>query len=135
MALIDQASENKVKVVLVRPMIAGTRFFSREMYLTPELYDLVEDPHERTDLAAAHPDPVHRMLGELEAWFEEVEADARAGGGRNQRDRRRSRLCKASRAEAEGTGRRPVRPRRAASMPPRRRSRDPVIGRRAYSPT
>ena len=41
----------------------------------PELYDLAQDPGERHDLAAEHPDRVRRMLGQLEEWFEAVEAD------------------------------------------------------------
>ena len=41
----------------------------------PELYDLGQDPGEQHDLAAEHPDRVRRMLGQLEDWFEAVEAD------------------------------------------------------------
>ncbi len=44
----------------------------------PELYNIDEDPYENTDLAARHPDRVDRMKGELEAWFEAVEADRTA---------------------------------------------------------
>ena len=44
----------------------------------PELYNITEDPLEREDLALTYPDRVHRMLSELETWFEEVEAE-RAG--------------------------------------------------------
>ena len=40
----------------------------------PQLYRLSDDPGETRDLAAAEPDRVHRMLGELERWFEDVEA-------------------------------------------------------------
>lgn len=38
-----------------------------------ELYDLVADPSETTDLADSHPDIVRRMLGELHAWQRSVE--------------------------------------------------------------
>jgi arylsulfatase A len=102
---------------LVRPLISGTRFFTRDMfeseadaelcqsfvaadlqhkadpasvtqlirvprvrYPAPEpaqLYNLLEDPNETVDLAAQHPDRVHRMLRELETWFEDVEAERR----------------------------------------------------------
>lgn len=39
----------------------------------PELYNIAEDPGEEHNLAERHPDRVRKMLGELEAWFEEVE--------------------------------------------------------------
>lgn len=38
-----------------------------------ELYDLLADPSETTDIAAKHPDIVRRMTGELEAWQRSVE--------------------------------------------------------------
>jgi len=41
----------------------------------PELYNLAEDPLERDNLAAVHPDIEHRMSVELETWFGEVEAE------------------------------------------------------------
>ncbi len=44
----------------------------------PELYDLANDPGEQHDLATRHPGRMRRMLGELECWFEEVEADRRS---------------------------------------------------------
>jgi arylsulfatase A len=102
---------------LVRPMISGTRFFTKEMFeseaderlchsfveadlrhkadpssvtqLIPvprvrypgpepaELYNLRDDPGETVDLAGQFPDRAHRMLRELETWFEEVEAERR----------------------------------------------------------
>jgi arylsulfatase A-like enzyme len=40
---------------------------------TWELYDLVRDPGERTDLASEHPDRVTRLASELEAWRGGVE--------------------------------------------------------------
>jgi hypothetical protein len=100
---------------LVRPMIAGTRFFRPELCEGPEdvqrtqafveadlkhkedpaairgilpyprikrldpeppqLYNLAVDPGENQDLADAEPERTRRMLSELEAWFDEVEAD------------------------------------------------------------
>ncbi len=39
----------------------------------PELYNIADDPHEKANLADRHPDIVHRLLRELETWFEEVE--------------------------------------------------------------
>ena len=41
----------------------------------PELYDLGQDPGEQHNLATVHPDRVRRMLGQLDDWFDEVEAD------------------------------------------------------------
>lgn len=43
----------------------------------PLLFDLDADPYEQRDLATQHPERVSRMLGELEAWFESVDADRR----------------------------------------------------------
>ncbi len=43
----------------------------------PELYNVADDPRERTDLADAEPERVRRMLADLESWFEEVEAERR----------------------------------------------------------
>ena len=43
----------------------------------PELYNLSQDPGELRDLASEHPERVSRMLGELETWFEDVEAERR----------------------------------------------------------
>ena len=40
-----------------------------------ELYDLSKDPGESVNLAEAHPGRARRMLGDLETWFEQVEAD------------------------------------------------------------
>jgi hypothetical protein len=42
-----------------------------------ELYNLRDDPNETVDLAAKFPDRVHRMLLELERWFEDVDAERR----------------------------------------------------------
>jgi arylsulfatase A len=44
----------------------------------PELYNLATDPLEQQDLAAAEPQRAGRLLGELESWFAEVEADRRS---------------------------------------------------------
>ncbi len=42
-----------------------------------ELYNIASDPLEQHNLATQHPDRVHRMLRDLEHWFEEVEAERR----------------------------------------------------------
>ncbi|MBC7354327.1 MAG: hypothetical protein H5U08_18375 [Thermogutta sp.] len=34
----------------------------------PELYDLANDPHEERNVAADHPEVVHAMLEQAEAW-------------------------------------------------------------------
>ncbi len=44
----------------------------------PELYNLANDPGEQHNLAKQEPERTSRMLSDLEAWFEEVEADRRA---------------------------------------------------------
>jgi arylsulfatase A len=41
----------------------------------PELYNIAADPLEEKDVADTHPEIVHRMLLELETWFQEVEAE------------------------------------------------------------
>ncbi len=41
----------------------------------PELYNIAQDPLERTNLADQHPDVAHRLLRELETWFEDVESE------------------------------------------------------------
>ena len=40
-----------------------------------ELYNLATDPVEHNDLADAEPETASRLLGMLESWFEEVEAE------------------------------------------------------------
>jgi arylsulfatase A len=44
----------------------------------PELYNIAEDPLETTDLSERHPDIAHRLLRDLENWFEDVERDRAA---------------------------------------------------------
>ena len=39
------------------------------------LFNIADDPLEQNDLAEQHPDRVHKMLRQLETWFEEVEAE------------------------------------------------------------
>ncbi len=41
----------------------------------PELYNIAADPLEQQNVAGRHPQIVHRLLRELETWFEEVEAE------------------------------------------------------------
>ena len=40
-----------------------------------QLYNIADDPQEQHDLAEADPTRAHRMLRELDTWFEQVEAD------------------------------------------------------------
>ena len=40
-----------------------------------ELYNIVDDPLEEANLADRHPDVAHRLLIELETWFDEVERE------------------------------------------------------------
>ena len=42
-----------------------------------QLYNIGADPLEQHDLAAAEPERAAKMLGELETWFEEVDAERR----------------------------------------------------------
>jgi arylsulfatase A-like enzyme len=48
---------------------------------TAYLFDIEHDPGESTDLAATRPDVVVRLEASLDRWFEEVEAERRAGAG------------------------------------------------------
>ena len=41
----------------------------------PELYNISEDPLEKTNLADKYPDKARRLLCDLENWFEEVEQE------------------------------------------------------------
>ena len=41
----------------------------------PLLFNIADDPLEQDDLASTHPERTHRMLGELETWFEVVESE------------------------------------------------------------
>jgi arylsulfatase A-like enzyme len=43
----------------------------------PELYHIDDDPQEKNNLAATEPERASRMLGALEDWFAEVEAERR----------------------------------------------------------
>jgi arylsulfatase A len=45
--------------------------------VAPELYNLVSDPLEQTNLAGQHPDVARTLLHKLENWFEEVEREFR----------------------------------------------------------
>ena len=40
-----------------------------------ELYNIDDDPLEKINLAISEPERTGRMLGELQAWFEDVEAE------------------------------------------------------------
>jgi len=42
---------------------------------SPELYNIHKDPLESENLANQYPDIVHRLLRDLESWFEEVEQE------------------------------------------------------------
>ena len=44
----------------------------------PELYNIAADPFEQMNLADSNPDIAHRLLVELETWFEEVEQERAA---------------------------------------------------------
>ena len=43
-----------------------------------QLFDIVNDPFERIDLAAKESQRVSRMTNALASWFEDVEQDRRA---------------------------------------------------------
>ena len=42
-----------------------------------ELYNIDDDPLEQNNMASSEPERASRMLGALEGWFEEVEAERR----------------------------------------------------------
>jgi arylsulfatase A-like enzyme len=46
-----------------------------------ELYNIADDPLEQNDLADQHAGRTHKMLTELETWFESVETDRESIGG------------------------------------------------------
>lgn len=41
----------------------------------PELYNIADDPGEQNECSADHPEVVDRLSRQLDAWFEDVEAD------------------------------------------------------------
>ena len=43
-----------------------------------ELYDLINDPQETTNLASAKPKRTAKLLAELESWFAEVDIERRS---------------------------------------------------------
>jgi arylsulfatase A len=55
--------------------VPGIRYPDAE---APELYNIADDPGEQNNMADAQPDRVHRLLVELETWFESVEEDRRS---------------------------------------------------------
>ena len=60
------------------PDAVGRPLFIDQPADPPLLFNLGADPLEQRNLADEHPDRVSRMLGELESWFEQVEADRRS---------------------------------------------------------
>ena len=46
-----------------------------------ELYNINDDPEEKNDLAAKHPDKVKTYVAEYEKWFDEVTAELMESGG------------------------------------------------------
>ena len=60
-------TDNRYKLLVRDPVAGGA---AGEI---AELYDLVADPKEATDIASRHPDIVRRMTGELRAWQRSVE--------------------------------------------------------------
>ncbi len=73
-AFVEADMKHKENPLAVRSVLPVPRL-KRQEPEPPELYNLVEDPGEHSDLAVAHPDRVWRMLGQLEQWFERVEAE------------------------------------------------------------
>lgn len=55
---------------LVHPSGFGLERFEGEV--RPQLYDVVADPGERTDLAEQHPDVVADLLKRYDAWYDDV---------------------------------------------------------------
>jgi hypothetical protein len=44
----------------------------------PQLYNVREDPCEKTDLASRHPEHVARLSGIYDSWFDAVERERRS---------------------------------------------------------
>ena len=40
-----------------------------------ELFNIEDDPQEKVNLATSEPERANRMLGEIQAWFEDVEQE------------------------------------------------------------
>lgn len=57
------------------PDAAGRPLFIGQPAEPPLLFNLANDPLEAHDLAERFPETTRRMLGELEAWFDDVERD------------------------------------------------------------
>lgn len=68
--LYRRVIDGKMKLILTYDGAAGrnTAYYSKTD-ATPELYDLIEDPHETNNLATRHPEIVQRLSGELDRWW------------------------------------------------------------------
>ena len=75
-AFVEADLKHKENPLAVRETVPVPRL--RDLDPEPvQLYKLAEDPGETNDLAALHPDRAHRLLAQLETWFEDVEASRR----------------------------------------------------------
>lgn len=75
-AFVEADLKHKENPLAVRETVPVPRL--RDLDPEPvQLYNLAEDPGEANDLAALHPDRAHRLLAQLETWFEDVEASRR----------------------------------------------------------
>jgi arylsulfatase A-like enzyme len=66
-------TDNRYKLLTGGDRREGKKAKSGSIGTRPELYDLIADPSETTDIAAQHPEIVKRMLEKLHAWQRSVE--------------------------------------------------------------
>ena len=76
--LIDRALNYRLEGRITSVDDSPLPWFPVESPPAPMLFDVDEDPGEMTDLAAAHPERVERMVRELDRWFAEVETERAA---------------------------------------------------------
>jgi arylsulfatase A-like enzyme len=66
-------TDNRFKLVTGEGRRSGAKGAKGAAASRTELFDLLADPQEEHDIAAAHPDVVKRMTAELHAWQRSVE--------------------------------------------------------------
>ena len=70
MALIGTLVQAFLALAVLRPLEA------RETRSRAELFDIVKDPNEKSNVAAEHPDVTKRLSEEVIAWDKSIESSA-----------------------------------------------------------